>query len=90
MHINFTSLTLQIAIDWLIILFCCFKRKAGDLVYAQLGEFDGENDDTKPQKPPSHEPTVYADVDVVPPEVFNRTDPESTQPTYANVQTTGV
>ena len=74
--------------------FCLFlpKKKEGDLVYAQLAEFDGDNKDTQkpPQKPPSYEPTVYADVDIVPPEVFSRTDPDSTQPTYANVQTTGV
>ena len=59
-------------------------------MYAQLAEFDGDHNDTKAQKPASYEPTVYADVDVVPPEVFSRTDPDSTQPTYANVQTTGV
>ncbi|KAL9973645.1 hypothetical protein ACROYT_G020126 [Oculina patagonica] len=66
------------------------KRKEGDLVYAQLAEFDGDSNDTKAHKPPSYEPTVYADVDVVPPEVFSRTNPDSTQPTYANVETTGV
>jgi len=66
------------------------KRKEGDLVYAQLAEFDGANNDKTAQKPPSYEPTVYADVDVVPPEVFNSTSVDSTQPTYANVQTTGV
>jgi len=70
--------------------FFFFKRKEGDLVYAQLAEFDGANNDKTAQKPPSYEPTVYADVDVMPPEVFNSTSVDSTQPTYANVQTTGV
>nr|XP_058940237.1 uncharacterized protein LOC131768528 isoform X2 [Pocillopora verrucosa] len=56
------------------------KRKEGDLVYAKLAEFDHETDATKPPKPPSYEPTVYADVEV----------PDSLQPTYANLETTGV
>ena len=49
-------------------------------MYAQLTEFDHEIDATKPPKPPSYEPTVYADVEV----------PDSLQPTYANLETTGV
>jgi len=62
----------------------------GDLVYAELAEFDSANNDKTPRKPPSYEQTVYADVNVVPPEVRNPTSVDSTQPTYANVQTTGV
>ena len=65
--------------QWFFFL-CWFKRKQGDPVYAQLAEFDHEIDATKPPKPPSYEPTVYADVEV----------PDSLQPTYANLETTGV
>ena len=71
-------------------IFFFLKRKEGDLVYAQLAEFDSANNDNTAQKPPSYEPTVYADVDVVPPNVFNSTSVDSTQPTYANVDTAGV
>ena len=63
-----------------IFFLCWFKRKEGDLVYAKLAEFDHEIDATKPPKPPSYEPTVYADVEV----------PDSLQPTYGNLETTGV
>ncbi|XP_066017259.1 uncharacterized protein [Pocillopora verrucosa] len=66
------------------------KRKQGDPVYAQLAEFDHEVDATKPPKPPSYEPTVYADVEVPPPELPGREDSDSSQPTYANLETTGV
>nr|XP_058940228.1 uncharacterized protein LOC131768521 isoform X2 [Pocillopora verrucosa] len=66
------------------------KRKEGDLVYAQLAEFDHETDATKPPKPPSYEPTVYADVEGPPPELPGREDSDSSQPTYANLETTGV
>ncbi|XP_066017256.1 uncharacterized protein [Pocillopora verrucosa] len=66
------------------------KRKEADLVYAQLAEFDHETDFAKPPKPPSYEPTVYADVEEMPPELPGREDPDSSQPTYANLETTGV
>jgi len=66
------------------------KINEGDLVYAELAEFDSANNDKTPRKPPSYEQTVYADVNVVPPEVRNPTSLDSTQPTYANVQKTGV
>ena len=60
-------------------------------MYAQLAEFDAENEAaSKPQKPPSYEPTVYADVDVMPAGLSSRENPDATQPTYANVETTGV
>ena len=49
-------------------------------MYAKLAEFDHETDATKPPKPPSYEPTVYADVEV----------PDYLQPTYGNLETTGV
>ena len=75
--------------QWFFFL-CWFKRKQGDPVYAQLAEFDHEIDATKPPKPPSYEPTVYADVEVPPPELPGREDSDSSQPTYANLETTGV
>ena len=59
-------------------------------MYAQLAEFDHEIDATKPPKPPSYEPTVYADVEVPPPELPGREDSDSSQPTNANLETTGV
>ena len=59
-------------------------------MYAQLAEFDNETDATKTPKSPSYEPTVYADVEVPPPELPAREDPDSSQPTYANLDTTGV
>ena len=77
----FASITTSRHFDlWNFFFLCLFKRKEGDLVYAQLAEFDHETDATKPPKPPSYEPTVYADVEV----------PDSLQPTYANLETTGV
>ena len=59
-------------------------------MYAQLAEFDHKTDFAKPPKPPSYEPTVYADVEAMPPELPGREDPDSSQPTYANLETTGV
>ena len=75
---------------WYFSFLCWFKRKEADLVYAQLAEFDNETDATKTPKSPSYEPTVYADVEVPPPELPAREDPDSSQPTYANLDTTGV
>jgi len=76
---------------YFVVVVCfIFQISEGDLVYAELAEFDSANNDKTPRKPPSYEQTVYADVNVVPPEVRNPTSVDSTQPTYANVQTTGV
>ena len=73
-----------------LFLLLLFKRKEADLVYAQLAEFDHETDSAKPPKPPNYEPTVYADVEEMPPELPGREDPDCSQPTYANLETTGV
>ncbi|PFX12522.1 hypothetical protein AWC38_SpisGene23506 [Stylophora pistillata] len=64
------------------------EGKEGDLVYAQLANFDNKTDATKPQKPASYEPTIYADVEELPPELPGREDPDSPQPTYANLKMT--
>ncbi|XP_073253287.1 uncharacterized protein [Porites lutea] len=62
------------------------KKKEGDLLYAEIdvAEFGETQNDTEAHKPSSYEPTVYADV------MVDKADPDSTQPTYTNVQTTGV
>lgn len=62
------------------------QKKDGDLLYAEIGvgEFGETQNDTEAHKPSSYEPTVYADV------MVDKADPDSTQPNYANVQTTGV
>ena len=87
----FASITTSRHFDlWNFFFLCLFKRKEGDLVYAQLAEFDHETDATKPPKPPSYEPTVYADVEGPPPELPGREDSDSSQPTYANLETTDV
>ena len=59
-------------------------------MYAQLADFDKETDAAKPSKPASYEPTIYADVEELPPELPGREDPGYSQPTYANLETTGV
>lgn len=66
------------------------KKKEGDLVYAQLdmGEIDNAEVDAKVHKAAPYEPTVYADV--MQSDVIKGSDPDSTQPTYENIQTTGV
>ena len=69
-------------------LIYCLQPKKGDLVYAQLADFDDTKDEVKAHKPATYEPTVYADV--VPTDVFHKTGPDSSEPTYANVQSTGV
>lgn len=62
------------------------QKKEGDLLYAEIdvAEFGETQNDTEAHKPSSYEPTVYADV------MVDTADPDSTQPTYTNVQTTGV
>ena len=57
-------------------------------MYAQLADFDDTNNDAKAEKPAAYEPTVYADV--VPSDVYHEASPDSSQPTYENVKTTGV
>lgn len=64
------------------------KPNKGDLVYAQLADFDDADNDVKMEKPTLHEPTVYADV--VPSDVYLKESNDTSDPTYANVQTTGV
>ena len=59
-------------------------------MYAQHAEFDHQTDSAKPPKPPSYEPTVYADVEAMPPELPGREDPDSSHRTYANLETTCV
>ena len=59
-------------------------------MYAQLdmGESDNAEDDAKVHKAAPYEPTVYADV--MQSDVIKGSDPDSTQSTYENIQTTGV
>ena len=57
-------------------------------MYAQLADFDDADNDVKTEKPTLYEPTVYADV--VPSDVYLKTSNDTSDPTYANVQTTGV
>ncbi|XP_068719127.1 uncharacterized protein [Montipora capricornis] len=64
------------------------KPNKGDLVYAQLADFDDADNDVKMEKPTLYEPTVYADV--VPSDVYLKESNDTSDPTYANVQTTGV
>lgn len=59
-------------------------------MYAQLADFDNETDAAKPTKPPSYEFTIYSDVEELPPELLGREDLDPSQPTYANLETTGV
>ncbi|XP_022777565.1 uncharacterized protein LOC111318989 [Stylophora pistillata] len=66
------------------------KRKEADLMYAQLADFNNETHAGKPPKPPSYEPTIYADVEELPPELPGKEDPDSSQPTYANLEKAGV
>ena len=49
-----------------------------------MAEFGDTQNDTEAHKPSSYEPTVYADV------MVDKADPDSTQPNYTNVQTTGM
>ncbi|XP_068704197.1 uncharacterized protein [Montipora foliosa] len=64
------------------------KPNKGDVVYAQLADFDDADNDVKMEKPTLYEPTVYADV--VPSDVYLKESNDTSDPTYANVQTTGV
>ena len=57
-------------------------------MYAQLADFDDADNDVKMEKPTLYEPTVYADV--VPSDVYPKESNDTSDPTYANVQTTGV
>lgn len=72
-----------------IISYFLIQPKKGDLVYAELADLDDSTNDEKvAQKPAPYESTVYADV--VPTDVYHKASPDPSDPTYANVQSTGV